>query len=54
MVNSKHEIRNPKQTQMFQIQMSQTKVLNLENLKFGFVSDFDIRISDFVLTLKRA
>ena len=38
MVNSKHEIRNPKQTKMFQIQMSQTKVLNLENLKFGFVS----------------
>jgi hypothetical protein len=29
-----HETRNPKQTQMFQIQMSQTKILNSENLNF--------------------
>jgi len=42
--NSKHEIRNSKQAQMFQILISQTK---FENLNFEIVSDFDIRISKF-------
>jgi hypothetical protein len=41
--NPKHEIRNTKQSQMAQFQMSQTR----EFWKFEFVSDFDIRISDF-------
>jgi hypothetical protein len=55
-LNSKHEARNSKQIQMIEIQMTKTKklprtgvlVLNFENLNFGFVSDFDIRISDLL------
>ncbi len=58
--NSKHEIRNSKQYRMTKIQMTQTAHFNLPVHKhhggrlflslrhsgFGFVSDFDIRISD--------
>ena len=43
-VNSKHEIRNSKQAQIIEIQISQTESLGFRT--FGFVSDFDIRISD--------
>jgi hypothetical protein len=46
--NSKHEIRNSKQIQM----LKKRKILNAFVFGFGisdfeFVSDFDIRISDF-------
>jgi len=45
--SSKHEIRNSKQARMSKIQIIQTKyVLGFGNSDFGFVSDFDIRISD--------
>jgi len=57
-LNPKHEIRNPKQYRMTEIQMIQTKdipgiailrlFLSLELLIFEFVSYFDIRISKFV------
>ena len=44
----KSEARNSKQSQMTKSQMLQTKELrDFEFLKFEFVSDFDIRISDF-------
>ena len=43
--NSNIKARNPKQYQMTKIQMTKT-VLDLENLNFEFVSNFDIRISD--------
>jgi hypothetical protein len=40
--------RNSKQSQMLKFQMSQTKEFReFEFWKFEFVSDFDIRISDF-------
>jgi len=42
-LNPKHEIRNSKQFQMFQTR----EFRNFEFRKFEFVSDFDIRISDF-------
>jgi hypothetical protein len=46
--NPKHEIRNSKQYQMAKFQMFQTREFrNFEFRKFEFVSDFDIRISDF-------
>jgi hypothetical protein len=58
-INPKHEIRNPKQYPMTKIQMFQTiavlevanKILFLAfgNLIFEFVSDFDIRISNFAV-----
>jgi hypothetical protein len=54
-LNSKPEARakhptgiNSKQVRMFEILISKTK--KFEILKFGFVSDFDIRISDFSVT----
>jgi hypothetical protein len=56
-INPKHEIRNSKQIQMTKIQMTKTKtipthriafVLNFELWNFGFVSDFDIRISNLL------
>jgi len=34
---------------IFKMQMFQTIVLNFDNLNFGFVSHFDIRISDFII-----
>jgi len=51
-LNPKHEIRNPKQYLMIQIQMIKTRpwlelqvqALCLSHLIFGFVSYFDIRI----------
>ena len=47
-LNPKHEMRNSKQSQMLKFQMSQTKEFReFEFWKFKFVSDFDIRISDF-------
>ncbi len=56
-LNPKHEIRNPKQYLMTKIQMIQTigvpgiaimiLFLSLGHLIFEFVSNFDIRISDF-------
>jgi hypothetical protein len=48
-LNSKPETLNSKQARMFKIQMSQTNksVFKLWDLNFGFVSDFEIRISDF-------
>jgi len=56
-LNSKHEIRNPKQYIMTKIPMTQTMsvpgtaililFLSLGYLVFEFVSYFDIRISDF-------
>jgi len=38
---------------MFKIQMTQTNKsgFKLWDLNFGFVSDFDIRISDFFITV---
>src|SRR4030042_7166370 len=50
--NSKHEIQNPKQARMFKISMTETykKSLGFRDLNFGFVSDFDIRISNFILS----
>ena len=45
-LNSKSEARNPKQIRRFEIQMTQSVVSNFGHLSFGFVSDFDIRISD--------
>jgi hypothetical protein len=57
-LNPKHEIRNPKQYRMTEIQMIQTRdmpgiailrlFLSLEPLIFEFVSNFDIRISNFI------
>jgi len=47
---SKHEIRNSKQFLMFKIQTGNAKTFlfeSSENWDFGFVSDFDIRISNF-------
>ena len=49
--NSKHEIRNPKQFQMVKNQkiFKQTRLGFRDwDLNLSFVSDFDIRISDFV------
>ena len=56
-LNQKHEIRNPKQYLMTEIQMTQTMgvpcivimilFLSLGHLIFEFVSNFEIRISDF-------
>jgi hypothetical protein len=54
-LNPKHEIRaklpegiNSKQSQMTKFQIFQTREFrNFEFRKFEFVSDFDIRISDF-------
>ena len=58
-VNPKHEIRNAKQYTLTKIQMSQTVAviepanmvlfLVFGNLIFEFVSNFDIRISDFTM-----
>jgi hypothetical protein len=55
--NSKSEIRNPKQIQMTKAQNSKQEqqlgssreraVLDIRILDFEFVSNFDIRISDF-------
>jgi len=55
-INPKHEIRNSKQIQMTKIQMTKTVnpgwqiafVWNFEFLYLGFVSDFDIRISNLI------
>jgi hypothetical protein len=51
-INPKHEIRNSKQTQMTKTktipQHRITFVLNFEIWNFGFVSDFDIRISNLL------
>jgi hypothetical protein len=48
-LNSKHEIRNSKQSQMTKFQMFQTrKFRDFEFQELEFVSDFDIRISDFL------
>jgi hypothetical protein len=50
LLNSKHEIRNSKQIQMTKIQNSKQKRLlfwKFGHSNLGFVSDFDIRISDF-------
>jgi hypothetical protein len=53
-LNPKHEIRNPKQYRMTEIQMFQKedmpgssflRFLSLNHLIFEFVSGFDIRIS---------
>jgi len=54
--SSKHEIRNPKQNEMTEIQMGKPvqisdlslgiSFLSLGNWILGFVSDFEIRISD--------
>ncbi|HSV98967.1 MAG TPA: hypothetical protein VLI39_02260 [Sedimentisphaerales bacterium] len=52
--NSKSEIRNPKQIQMTEIQMTETlsplrnSVLNFGFWSFVLVSDFELRISDFL------
>jgi len=47
-LNPKHEIRNSKQSQMIKFQMFQTREFrDFEFGKFEFVSDFDIRISNF-------
>jgi hypothetical protein len=54
--NPKHEIRNSKQIQMTKIQMTKTVnamrqlvfVWDFEPLDLGFVSDFDIRISNLL------
>ena len=43
--NPKHEILNSKQARMFKFQISKRE--NFRTLIFKFVSDFDIRISDF-------
>jgi len=44
---SKFEYRNPKQTQMIKIQMTETEtVLNFGNLNFEFVSNFEFRASN--------
>ena len=54
--NSKSEIRNPKQIQMTKIPKLQTNSIRIRGFEFStildlfgrlFVSDFDIRISDF-------
>src|SRR4030042_5611088 len=46
MGNPKHEIRNSKQFRMTKARNSKLNhVLRFENSNFGFVSDFDIRIS---------
>jgi len=48
--NPKPEIRNPKQIPMTKIQNSKqffNSVWDIGIWNFGFVSDFDIRISDF-------
>jgi len=47
-LNPKHEIRNLKQSQITKFQTFQTNEFRIfEFRKFEFVSDFDIRISDF-------
>jgi hypothetical protein len=48
-LNSKPETLNSKQARMLKIEMSQTNknVFKLWDLNLGFVSDFEIRISDF-------
>ena len=62
--NSKHEIRNSKQYIITKIQMTKTPLCavvfraykvdvlfrSLEHSSFGFVSDFDIRISDLAIS----
>jgi len=48
MGNSKFEARNPKQAQRFKMPMFQIESLEFGYLNFGFVSNFDIRISDFI------
>jgi len=45
-LNPKHEILNSKQSQMTKLQILK-KNKSLRHLDFEFVSDFDIRISDF-------
>jgi hypothetical protein len=64
--NSKSEYRNPKQIQMTKIQMTKTgglagrsilptsRVLNLGNLNFGFVSDFVLLIYSGKGTYKKS
>jgi len=47
--NSKHETRNSKQIQMSQLG-ERFLFIGFENLDFEFVSDFDIRISDFSIS----
>jgi len=49
-INPKHEIRNPKQIPMTKIQNSKQffdSVWDIRILNFRFVSDFELRISDF-------
>jgi hypothetical protein len=43
-LNPKHEIRNPKQILNPKFECPK-RVLNFDHLIFGFVSNFDIRIS---------
>jgi len=45
--NAKHEIRNSKQILNFKSKCSKG-VLNFGHSIFGFVSDFDIRYSNFI------
>jgi hypothetical protein len=45
--NSKSEARNPKKKTMFKFSMTETRLLCFEHSNFRFVSDFEIRISDF-------
>jgi hypothetical protein len=50
--NPKHETRNSKQTRMTKIEMGETTHSapgdHWDLCEFGFVSDFEIRASDFV------
>jgi hypothetical protein len=46
MKNSKSEARNPKQIRMTEIQNFKQNFLVFEHSNFGFVSSFDIRISN--------
>jgi len=46
-MNGKSEIRNPKSETNSNVQKRQTSVLNIADSDFEFVSDFDIRISNF-------
>ena len=48
MINSKHEILNPKQYGNSNLEFSK-HVLHFGHLEFEFVSSFGIRISDFDL-----
>ena len=48
MLSTKFEILNSKQIQRLKIQMTETIVLNFDHSDFGFVSDFDIQISNFM------